>query len=288
MRLVNLSLALAIGLATPLAAHPVTAKVPADAKVAAPVVIDVPASKGRTAHLTVWTSAAARPKGVVVFGHGHGGNPLAYRSFLETLVANGYHVVAPLAVDSLISLDRPNFSPQAGYGARVEDLMIARGMAWQRFAGLPQVLAGHSYGSLFAMIGAGAKSPAGPLKGPPVAAVLALSTPGLIPGLVAPDAFASLDAPMMIITGDRDVVPGFVADPADHVRPFQTSPAGDKYLLTVAGGAHDQMIDGPAARRAALTARALAFLDAYAAKDAKALAALKAAPKKAGWTEARR
>src|SRR5690349_7959058 len=144
--------------------------------------------------------------------------------------------------------------------------MVARGYAAKAFPGQPQVLAGHSYGSLFAMIGAGAKSPAGALGGPPVAAVRALSTPGKIHGLVADDAFATLNPPLMIVTGTKDVVPGFVANPADHRFAFDTAPKGNKVLLTVPGGDHDLMIRGDADTRAALTRRILDWLSIQTAR----------------------
>lgn len=237
-------------------------------------VVDLPASGGRKVHLTLWATPNRHPRGVVIFGHGMGGTPDAYLPFLEALVAHGYSVIAPLAVDSRSSPDREKYDLPKGFAARVEDLMVARGFVAQRFAGQKVALAGHSYGSLFAMMGGGAKTPAGMLSGPPVAAVLALSTPGRIPGVVPDDAFRSLSAPLMLITATADTVPGFVANARDHRLAFDTAPAGRRYLLTVQDGNHDLMLNGEPALRSALTRRALTFLDAYVANDPAARRAL--------------
>lgn len=245
----------------PLAAPPDPVPVAA----VAPQSLELPASNDRKVAVTVWR--AARPKGVILFGHRHGGEPTSYQALIDRFVARGYSVVAPLSVDSRAYADRAKFDMPAGFSARVEDLMITRGYIQQAFAGQRVALAGHSYGSLLALIGAGAVTPAGALEGPPVAAVLAFSSPGAIPQLISAKTYAGVSAPVMMVTGDKDIVPSFVPDARAHRLPFETSPAGDKYLVTVGNGTHDLAVAPEGAAFGDITRLSLAFLDTYVARD---------------------
>lgn len=255
---------------------------------AAKTSIELPASKGRKIPLTVWTVPAAASRGVVIFGHGFGSQPAAYGELIAALTGHGYSVVAPLSVDSMAYADRAKFDLRTGLAARIEDLMIVRGFVASTFPGQKVALAGHSYGATMSLIGGGADTAAGALKGPPVAALLALSSAGTIPGLIRDDSFAPIALPLMVVTGTKDTVPQFVADPRAHRLAFDTSKAGDKYLLTVADGAHDLVVRGDSATRAAVIARILAFLDAYVGGDAGARAALSASPATTLFVEERR
>lgn len=263
--------------ATPIAA---TSKAPpALATLAAPQKVELPASQGRNIDLSVWE--AAKPKGVVIFGHGMGSQPKAYAALIQRMVARGYTVVAPLAVDSMIHPERAKFDLQRGFGARVEDMMVTRGYVYARYPTLKVALAGHSYGTLFSLIGAGAKSPAGVLRGPPVAALLLFSSPGKVPGLVSADSYADVAVPLLMVTGDADLVPGFVSDARDHRFPFDTARPGADMLVTVKGGDHNLIGQPEGKAYAPVTAIALTFVDAYVAGNASArreLAQLKSTP----------
>lgn len=242
-----------------------TRAIPSPAAMPAMQSIGVAATGGRRLTLNIWR--AARPRGVILFGHGMGGEAGAYRGLIGRWVAHGYSVVAPLSVDSRGHPDRAKFDLPGGFAARVEDLAIARGFLARAFPGQRVALAGHSYGSLFALIGAGASTPAGSQKGPPVAAVLAFSSPGAIPQIVSSATYRTLSAPLLMVTGDQDIVPGFIPDPAAHRLPYDTAPAGDKLLVTVRGGGHDLALTGDPATAAALGEISLAFLDTHLAGD---------------------
>jgi hypothetical protein len=107
----------------------------------------------------------------------------------------------------------------------------------------------------------------------------------VIPGLIGPTAYAKLDVPLLVLTGDKDVVPGFVPDWHDHLRAFETSPAGGKHAWIGAGvdHFHGGAILGtgkdPAQTAAFAQAQALSitFLRATVLGDASAQAALAAA-----------
>jgi alpha-beta hydrolase superfamily lysophospholipase len=256
-------LLLAAALLVPACATPAAISAPAAAPAAR--AISLPAANGRQVPLTVWQ--ASHPRGVILFGHGLGGQPATYRGLIDRWVAQGYSVVAPLSVDSRAHPDRAKYDMPAGFAARVEDLTIARAFIARTFPGQRVALAGHSYGSLFALIGAGASTPAGQVQGPPVAAVLAFSSPGAIPQLINSRTYATLSAPLLMVTGDKDIVPGFVPDAAAHRLPFDTAPAGDKLLVTVRGGGHDLASTADPATAAAIADLGLAFLDTHLAGD---------------------
>ena len=93
-------------------------------------------------------------------------------------------------------------------------------------------------------------------------AVVAFSSPGVIPGLIGPTAYAKLDVPLLVLTGDRDVVPGFVPDWHDHLKAFETSPAGDKHAWI--GASVDHMYGGAILGAGKDTAQVAAFAQAQA------------------------
>ena len=260
-----------------LVAAPVAARhsSPVAAVAAAPQTLELPASNGRKIPLTIWL--AAKPKGVILFGHGMGGSPAAYAALIGRWVAGGYNVVAALSPDSMGNPLHASIDLPTGFGMRAEDLMVARSYIAQRFAGQKVVLAGHSYGSLFALMGGGALTPAGNLGGPPVAAIIAFSTPGKIEGLITPATYGPVKAPLLLVTGTADIVPGFVPDAKDHRYPFETSAAGGKYLVTVKGGTHDIAERSTDAVFAPVASLTLTFLNAVVAHDRSARARLAAA-----------
>nr|WP_276591684.1 alpha/beta hydrolase [Sphingomicrobium nitratireducens] len=207
---------------------------------AAPDRTDTVAVEDRALDLLVWDAQGETPAGIILFGHGHGADPARYEALLEHWAGQGYTVYAPVNVDSRVHPQRDAFTMQTGFIARVTDLQAARAMIAERHPGVPVVLAGHSFGSFLSLLGGGGKTKAMPaLDGPPVAGVLAFSTAGRLPPLLDADAYAGLDGPLLLVTGTQDVVPGFVADWRDHRMAFDGSPAGDKTLLVVEGGAHD-------------------------------------------------
>jgi alpha-beta hydrolase superfamily lysophospholipase len=241
-----------------------TAPTPAVA-VAGPQIVTLPASQGRELQLMVWRMES--PKAVVVFSAGGGGRPTNYESMLSALAARGFSVVAPVHDDPLARGDLSGDGGPASFAARVEDLALARGYAQASSAGAPMVVMGHSFGSMMSSLAIGARTPAGPQADPAVKGLIAFSTPGLIPGLVTADAYTDLNAPVLLVTGDRDVVPGFVTDWRDHRAVFDRSRAPGSILVVVPGGDHNLIAS---ADRALLDVVAT-FIDAHAAGDPSAL-----------------
>lgn len=266
------SLLLALSLAFASAVPGMAQTPPPAAAPASPAHIELAAPDGRKIDVSVWRAADER--GVVVFSHGQGGQPEAYRRIIGDWVAAGFTVAAPLHVDSQAHPNRAAFNGPTGFFARVADLAVVRAFVKTNHPGRPLIAAGHSYGSLLSMMAGGAVTAAGPQADPDVAAVIALSSPGDIPGLVTPQTWAGLSAPTLIITGDVDLVDGFVTDWRDHRRPFDLSPAGDKLLLVFAGGDHSLVRNADAADFALMVQATIDFMRAHGLDDAGAHARL--------------
>ena len=225
-----------LGAGGALALAPFFPAIAADTKVVAQTV-DLAVSATRTTTMAIWRPAVVR--GVALFSTGHGSAPEKYGQLADLLTANGFAVLAPLHVDSRRHPDRAKFGMMNGFFERFADLRAASAYADTQFPGVPTIAVGHSFGSLIALCLGGALPYIGKLRNPAVKAVLCFLTPGKIPNLVQPTAYATLDVPTLLVTGTKDVVPGWATDPADHLYPIESAPAGDKFALVVTGADHD-------------------------------------------------
>lgn len=247
----------------------------AQAAIAAPTAtVPLQVSPERATTLAVWEPAQVR--GVVLFSTGHGSWPERYDGLLQAWREAGFAVVAPLHVDSMKYPGREKFSPQQGFMERLSDMKATSAYAAARWPCVPVAAAGHSYGTLISLALGGAMADMAPLRDPSVTAVVGYSSPGRIPGLVTPATYTTVAVPVLLVTGDKDLVPGFVSDAKDHLYPVETAPAGDKFALVLAGGEHNLV--GGESEAAYLRARDVgtAFLRAEVLKDdaaAKVLAA---------------
>jgi len=231
-------------------------------------------SPQRATTMAVWEPAQVR--GVVLFSSGHGSWPERYDGVLTAWRDAGFAVVAPLHVDSVKYPEREKFSMQQGFGERLADMKAASAYAAARWPGVPVAAGGHSYGTLISLALGGAMADMAPLRDPSVVAVIGYSSPGRIPGLVTPTTYASVAVPVLVVTGDQDLVPGFVTDAKDHLYPVESAPAGDKSALVLAGGDHNLIGGEPEALYVRARDVGTAFLQAEVLKDdaaAKVLAA---------------
>lgn len=225
-----------------------------------------------TRETRLFRTLPAKPRGVALFSTGHGSWPDRYAALTRHLAEQGWAVLSPLHVDSMRYPDRAKFTMQASFGERIADMGAAAAVAARAYPGLPVIAVGHSFGTLTALCLGGALSYIAPFRVPAVKAVLGFSTPGKIPGLIQPSAYASLAVPAMVVTGTADTVPGFVADPADHLFVGQTAGKA-AYTLIVKDGGHELVADATAMARV-LPAADL-FVAAYGRGDTAAAAKLK-------------
>lgn len=217
---------------------------PGASLLAAPTVtVPLQVSAERATTMDIWEPAKVR--GVVLFSSGHGAWPERYDRLLQTWSDAGFVVLAPLHVDSMKYPERDRFTLQQSLGERFADMKAASSYAAAHWPGVPVAAGGHSLGTLISTVLGGALANLGPLRDPSVVAVVGFSSPGRIPGLIGPDSYASLAVPLLLVTGDKDVVPGFVSNPADHLYPVETAAAGDKIAVVLPGGDHN-LIGGEA------------------------------------------
>jgi alpha-beta hydrolase superfamily lysophospholipase len=213
-------------------------------------------------------------KGVVLFSTGHGSWPEKYDAIASAWKAAGFAVIAPVHVDSLHYPDREKFTREASFGERIADLKAASAYAARTWPGKPVIAAGHSFGTLTALCLGGGLANLGNFRDPTVKAVLGFSSPGRIPGLIRPDAYAGDTLPVMIVTGDQDTVPGLVTDWHDHLLPVQGSPAGNKLAVTYPGATHELIGHPDDANYASAASVSTNFIKAYGLGERQALANL--------------
>ena len=236
------------------------AGIPAEAAVVEQVV-RLPASQGRELEVKVW--AAENPTAVVVFSAGGGGQPGSYARLIRALTERDLTVVAPVHKDPLARGDLSGSGGPASFAARIEDLAIARGYAKAANAGLPLVVMGHSFGSMMSSLSIGATTAAGPQSDPAVKALVAFSSPGMIPGVLTPASYKSLSAPMLMVTGDADLVPGFVTDWRSHRAMYDASSPPGSALVVVRGAGHGLIAEADEATFKGLVDLTVAFIRAH-------------------------
>ena len=246
-----------------LAIAPACAQTPTVTAVSAtPQILEVQATEARKVQIRVF--APVRPKGVLIFGHGGNGSPENYGALITRLNSAGYAVFAPLHVDSLKHPDNSRYNLQTAFAERIADVGATARAAAERFPRLPVAAVGHSYGSLLAQMQGGALRYITDARVPQVRAVISFSSPGIIPGLVRPDAaFNTLEVPSLIITGTADVVPGFASNWEDHLASYRGAPPGGRYALVLPGGGHGLIGGANPEQFERAMAATLMFLDAY-------------------------
>ena len=196
------------------------------------------APDGRSVAITIITPTA--PRGVILFSHGGGNAPASTPALFDRLTSQGFAILAPMHTDSQDMPEGKRTDILGAFGTRIADMKLAAAHARSAFPDLPVAQVGYSYGTLISVIGAGALGKMVPGSIPGVKAVVMLSSPGpVLPVITMPGAFDSVTAPTLLVTGDADVVPGFVPDPAKHLVYFEQMPAsGDHTALVVAGATH--------------------------------------------------
>ncbi|WP_146198052.1 alpha/beta hydrolase [Caulobacter endophyticus] len=188
---------------------------------------------------------AGQPKAAIAFSHGAFSAPDKYSALLEGWAAAGLLAAAPLHVDSTDHPERSAYDQGAVWRTRLEDQaatldwLAGQGALCRDDWGL--AAAGHSFGALLALAagGAGVLAPPGaPTLDARVKAVIALSPPPATPPLIGPEGFASTAAPLLVQTGDADVLPGFVDDWRMRLIAYEAPAPGGRHALVLPGVDH--------------------------------------------------
>jgi predicted dienelactone hydrolase len=248
---------------------------------------------------------------VIVFSHGAGGSQDCCEELTQHWASYGYITIQPTHEDSARqrrnsgeenipftgavreALKRPELWERRP--ADISFVLNSLGELQKRAVQLSGKIdthnvgvGGHSMGSFAAEAIAGATADLPGRAGasfadPRVKAALCLSPqgPGQF-GLTA-SSFATMRIPFMGITGSRDNL-GPLASAAWHEKPFDLSPAGDKYFVNISGANHMSFISSRTSASggaqqaeeifAYTNSAALAFWDAYLKNDGRAMAYL--------------
>lgn len=206
---------------------------------------DITGPGGRAITISEW-KPRGRARGIVLFSHGAASSPQLYERILDQWALEGWHILAPLHVDSERHPHTKDYPGLASWKARIEDMRALSAHVGNR----PWVAAGHSYGGLVALTmgGAAAVPPqgiSGPLSDPNAKAVVAFSPPAPVPVLCTAEGYAKLAVPALIQTGTSDnpsLGPGVPPVPGSwkgHLTPYDVAASGvHRYGLVLEGVDH--------------------------------------------------
>jgi predicted dienelactone hydrolase len=259
------------------------------------------AKRNKDLHLKVTYPKADGTFPVIVFSHGWGGSKDTYAGLTRYWAEHGYVTLQPTHDDSwaLRRKSAAGTSPMMGIGGRVAGdindpqqwanrtrdisfVMDSLGEIERDVPGLKGKLdksrvgvGGHSFGALTTMlIGGASVTPRGASQpetfgDPRARALLVLSGSG--PGQMGLDqhSWDNVTAPLMVMTGTRDVGLGFQG-PAWRKKSYEWSKSDVRYFILLDGGTHMTFTGMPAqsGREPAILfetvkTASLAFWDAY-------------------------
>lgn len=201
------------------------------------------------------------PAPVVLFSHGFGGSRLGYQYLGRALSARGYVAIHPSHRDPP-AVAEAMANPEV-WARRPRDLAFVL----DRLAALESLvpalagrldtnriaIGGHSFGAFAALICAGAAVdglPAQPsLAEPRARAFFALSPPGNGSRGLSPGSWATVQRPVLAMTGTLDAGPH--GQPYEwRLEPFRQLAPGGKTLVVLAGADHESFAGGLPRRRA--------------------------------------
>ena len=208
-----------------------------------------------------YPQASTKAHPLIVFSHGHYLNNKSYHALTDEWVKRGYVVIAPRHLDSGDRETIAALGKRLGHdwisAARVLDIKAIINQVetiedlTEFFSGkiLTEkiIAAGHSFGALTAQILAGATLEQqgnslypipNILRDDRVAAVVAISPPGLVPGAISKQTWERFSAPQLVVTGTNDVFEYIWQDYREHTVSYQAAEPGNNYLLVMDGMDH--------------------------------------------------
>lgn len=260
---------------------------------------------GRSLRVRVVAPQGNGPFPLIVFSHGFASDVDKYDALLRHWASHGYVTLAPYHRDGGGTLRAIANSLRYGnlglIAERVADMHlilahlprldeVAPGLA-ARIDAQRIAAAGHSFGAFTAqqLGGAIAVDPDDGARvdgrDARVRAVVAISPPGRMFGVINERSWQTLAVPALATTGTWDVDGRFVKQWREHALSWETAPAGQNWLLVVEGADHylGNLIcrperDAPPQHDALrmVNATAVGFLDAFVRDDQSARAFLDA------------
>ena len=197
---------------------------------------------GREIRVSEWKPRGP-VKALVLFSHGAASSPRFYEAIFGPWLAAGFHILAPLHVDSTEHTQTKDYPGLASWKARIEDMRTLSAHVGKR----PWFAGGHSYGGLVALTMGGAEAVvpeglSGPLRDANARVVVAFSPPAPIPLLCTAEGYGKLSVPALVQTGTKDLLPGMPTDGdgwRGHLVPYKAaSPGGNRYGLVLEGVDH--------------------------------------------------
>ena len=194
-----------------------------------------------------YKEAECRGCPLIVFSHGANATYDRYDVIIHHWVREGFVVAAPLHVDSEEYHERERYTPDRHLPTRIEDFSLVASSLHEKVASvLPKlrisedyIAAGHSFGALIAQIAGGAVVSGNSIdavKAP--SAIIAISPPGAVEGIIAETAWSSVSKPMLVVTGTDDVVPFVAPTWQDHLTSYEMAPPGMSIALVFDGIDH--------------------------------------------------
>lgn len=193
----------------------------------------------------IFAPEAAGHYPVVIFSSGAFSSPDRYHNMLKPVAAAGFIVLAPTHLDAEVLALDPKPSAAMIWNMRQAELAhlatlpgeIVKVLANKNLTLDRQNIAllGHSYGALMAQMGAGAiaTGPDGKISNnrlTNIAAIVAFSPPGPMPGAIDARGWSRIATPSLTITGTADIFPGFVDDWKAHIVSYEATAVGDRWL----------------------------------------------------------
>jgi dienelactone hydrolase len=234
---------------------------------------------GRRLQLRIACPSGGTGLPVILFSHGLYSSKDDYDPIVDDWAARGYVVIVPTHRDSVtLGVQRGTFEPRF-LAWRMADMRLILRQLPEVLGVIPGLAAradttrlaatGHSLGGLVAQSLGGTRF-RDPVGGEVmteadsrVRATIIISGPGVMPNIVTAADFAGLQGPVLVSAGSNDLKQDPVLTGYEWRRqPYDLSPPGDKFLLTLTGA--DHYLGGSVGRDDLVRdANAYAYLDAF-------------------------
>lgn len=189
------------------------------------------AEDGRRVNIRVAAPARSdRGRAFIALSHGANGS-FEGLTPLMTALAQTHVVAAPLHPDAESHPEHGKLPPREVWRRRLADmtLLLDQGASVHPAITLstPIVALGHSYGALVAQAFGGATVFGERKREVRIRSVVAISPPGPLPGFIDAKGWATIEAPMLVTTGDADVLPVIAPTWSAHLASFEASSTRD-------------------------------------------------------------